>query len=75
MNRARDKGNKEGLDEVKKKTALLTDVWMIRSLMPGLRVGILTTEDIIDMEPVGPTAELGVAIDVRKDDPYAASRW
>jgi len=36
-------------------------------------VGTLTTEDIISYGAVGPTARAsGVAIDVRKDDPYAA---
>ncbi|KPK83879.1 MAG: NADH:ubiquinone oxidoreductase [Bacteroides sp. SM23_62_1] len=36
-------------------------------------VGVLTKEDIIDFAAVGPTARAsGVAIDVRKDDPYAA---
>ena len=36
-------------------------------------VGILTKQDIIDYGAVGPTARAsGVAIDVRKDDPYAA---
>ena len=36
-------------------------------------VGILTKEDIIDYCAVGPTARAsGLAIDIRKDDPYAA---
>jgi len=36
-------------------------------------VGILTKQDIIDYAAVGPTARAsGVAIDIRKDDPYAA---
>ena len=36
-------------------------------------VGYLTKQDIIDYGAVGPTARAsGVAIDVRKDDPYAA---
>ena len=36
-------------------------------------VGILTKQDVIDYGAVGPTARAsGVAIDVRKDDPYAA---
>jgi NADH-quinone oxidoreductase subunit D len=36
-------------------------------------VGILTKEDIFEYGAVGPTARAsGVAIDVRKDDPYAA---
>jgi NADH-quinone oxidoreductase subunit D len=36
-------------------------------------VGILTKQDVIDYGAVGPTARAsGLAIDVRKDDPYAA---
>lgn len=36
-------------------------------------VGILTKQDIIDFCAVGPTARAsGLAIDIRKDDPYAA---
>ncbi|HZM13982.1 MAG TPA: hypothetical protein VFB86_07380, partial [Bacteroidales bacterium] len=36
-------------------------------------VGILTRQDVIDYAAVGPTARAsGVAVDVRKDDPYAA---
>ncbi|MCJ7645678.1 nickel-dependent hydrogenase large subunit [bacterium] len=36
-------------------------------------VGVLTREDVIEYGAVGPTARAsGVAIDVRKDDPYAA---
>lgn len=36
-------------------------------------VGVLTKEDIIDYGALGPTARAsGVAIDVRKDEPYAA---
>jgi len=36
-------------------------------------IGVLTKEDSIDFAAVGPTARAsGVAIDVRKDDPYAA---
>jgi len=36
-------------------------------------VGILTRQDIIDFCAVGPTARAsGLAIDIRKDDPYAA---
>jgi len=60
---------------VKKKTDLLTGAVMddpvIHARTKG--VGILTKEDIIDYGAVGPTARAsGVAIDVRKDDPYAA---
>jgi NADH-quinone oxidoreductase subunit D len=36
-------------------------------------VGVLTKEDVIDYGALGPTARAsGVAIDVRKDEPYAA---
>lgn len=36
-------------------------------------IGILTRQDVIDYAAVGPTARAsGVAIDIRKDDPYAA---
>lgn len=36
-------------------------------------VGVLTKQDIIDYNAVGPTARAsGVAIDVRRDDPYSA---
>jgi len=36
-------------------------------------VGVLTKQDVIDYGAVGPTARAsGLAIDVRKDDPYAA---
>jgi membrane-bound hydrogenase subunit alpha len=63
------------LDEVKKKTALLTGAVMddpvIHARTKG--VGILTPRDITDYAAVGPTARAsGVAIDIRKDDPYAA---
>jgi len=63
------------LAEVKKKTDLLTGAVMddpvIHARTKG--VGILTKEDILDYGAVGPTARAsGVAIDVRKDDPYAA---
>jgi membrane-bound hydrogenase subunit alpha len=63
------------LDEVKKKTDLLTGAIMddpvIHARTKG--VGILTRQDILDYAAVGPTARAsGVAIDIRKDDPYAA---
>jgi len=60
---------------VKSKTDLLTGAVMddpvIHARTKG--VGILTKQDVIDYGAVGPTARAsGVAIDVRKDDPYAA---
>ncbi len=63
------------LAEVRKKTDLLAGAVMddpvIHARTKG--VGILTRQDIIDYAAVGPTARAsGVAIDVRKDDPYAA---
>lgn len=66
---------KETLDKFKKKNDLLTGAVMddpvIHARTKG--VGILTKQDIIDYAAVGPTARAsGVAIDVRKDDPYAA---
>lgn len=66
---------KETLDKFKKKNDLLVGAVMddpvIHARTKG--VGILTKQDIIDYAAVGPTARAsGVAIDVRKDDPYAA---
>lgn len=63
------------LGDVRKKTDLLTGAVMddpvIHARTKG--VGILTKQDILDFAAVGPTARAsGVAIDVRKDDPYAA---
>ncbi len=63
------------LSLLKKKTDLLTGAVMddpvIHARTKG--VGILTKQDIIDYAAVGPTARAsGIAIDVRKDDPYAA---
>lgn len=63
------------LDVLKKKTDLLTGAIMddpvIHARTKG--VGVLTRQDIIDYAAVGPTARAsGLAIDVRKDDPYAA---
>jgi NADH-quinone oxidoreductase subunit D len=61
--------------DVRKKTDLLAGAVMddpvIHARTKG--VGILTRQDVIDYAAVGPTARAsGVAIDVRKDDPYAA---
>jgi len=63
------------LDDIKIKTDLLAGAVMddpvIHARTKG--VGVLTKQDIIDYAAVGPTARAsGVAIDVRKDDPYAA---
>jgi NADH-quinone oxidoreductase subunit D len=63
------------LYDIRKKTDLLTGAVMddpvIHARTKG--VGILTKQDIIDYGAVGPTARAsGVAIDIRKDDPYAA---
>ncbi len=66
---------REVLDLVKKKTNLLIGAVMddpvIHARTKG--VGILTKADIFNYAAVGPTARAsGVAIDVRRDDPYAA---
>jgi len=63
------------LDEVEKKTDMLTkavlDDPVIHARLKG--VGILTKEDGIKYAVTGPTARgSGIAIDVRRDDPYAA---
>ncbi len=63
------------MDEFKLKNDLLTGAVMddpvIHARTKG--VGVLTKQDIIDYAAVGPTARAsGIAIDVRKDDPYAA---
>ncbi|HSL87166.1 MAG TPA: nickel-dependent hydrogenase large subunit [Bacteroidales bacterium] len=65
----------KAMGEIRKKTDLLTGAVMddpvIHAQTKG--VGILTKQDILDFAAVGPTARAsGVAIDVRKDDPYAA---
>jgi membrane-bound hydrogenase subunit alpha len=66
---------KETLDLLKKKTDLLVGAVMddpvIHARTKG--VGVLTKEDILNYGAVGPIARAsGVAIDVRRDDPYAA---
>lgn len=63
------------LSEIKKKTDLLTGAVMddpvIHARTKG--VGVIDRDAIIDYGALGPTARAaGVAIDVRKDDPYAA---
>jgi membrane-bound hydrogenase subunit alpha len=63
------------LGDVKTKTDLLTGAVMDDPVIHGRLkgVGILSKQDVIDYGAVGPTARAsGVAIDVRKDDPYAA---
>ncbi len=66
---------REILSDLHKKLDLLTGAVMddpvIHSRTKG--VGVLTRQDVIDYAAVGPTARAsGVAIDIRKDDPYAA---
>ena len=63
------------LDEVERKTEMLTkavlDDPVIHARLKG--VGILTNEAAIEYAVTGPTARgSGVAIDTRRDDPYAA---
>ncbi|HBE41863.1 MAG TPA: NADH:ubiquinone oxidoreductase [Bacteroidales bacterium] len=63
------------MSDFRKKNDLLTGAVMddpvIHVRTKG--VGILTKQDIIDYAAVGPTARAsGLAIDIRKDDPYAA---
>ncbi len=63
------------LDTLKPKVDLLTGAVMDDPVIHARtkKVGILTKEDIINYGAVGPTARAsGIAIDVRKDDPYAA---
>jgi membrane-bound hydrogenase subunit alpha len=66
---------RQKMSDFRKKNDLLTGAVMddpvIHARTKG--VGILTRQDVIDYAAVGPTARAsGVAIDVRKDDPYAA---
>ncbi len=66
---------KSVLDTLKPKVDLLTGAVMDDPVIHARtkKVGILSKEDIINFGAVGPTARAsGVAIDVRKDDPYAA---
>ncbi len=63
------------LDQIEKKTDMLTkavlDDPVIHARLKG--VGILTKEEGIRYAVTGPTARgSGIAIDVRRDDPYAA---
>ena len=63
------------LDEIKSKVEMLTkailDDPVLLARLKG--VGILTAQDIRNYGAVGPVARgSGVAIDVRRDDPYAA---
>jgi len=63
------------MDKLEKKTEMLTkavlDDPVIHARLKG--VGILSKEDAIKYAVAGPTARgSGVAIDVRRDDPYAA---
>ncbi len=65
----------EKLDTVARKLTMVTKAAMddpvLKSRLSG--VGVLTKEAAIDYCAVGPTARAsGVAIDVRKDEPYAA---
>jgi NADH-quinone oxidoreductase subunit D len=66
---------KKVLDTLKPKADLLTGAIMDDPVIHARtkNVGILTKEDIRNFGAVGPTARAsGIAIDVRKDDPYAA---
>jgi len=63
------------LDALEKKTEMLTkavlDDPVLHARLKG--IGVLTKEDAVRYAVVGPTARgSGVAVDVRRDDPYAA---
>ncbi len=63
------------LDKLEKKTEMLTkavlDDPILHARLKG--VGILSKEDAVNYAVTGPTARgSGIAIDVRRDDPYAA---
>ncbi len=63
------------LDTIEKKTEMLTkavlDDPVLHARLKG--VGVLTKEDAVRYAVVGPTARASdIAIDVRRDDPYAA---
>ena len=63
------------LDKIEKKTEMLTkavlDDPILHARLKG--VGVLSKEDAIKFAVTGPTARgSGIAIDVRRDDPYAA---
>ncbi len=63
------------LSKLKKKVDLLTGAVMDDPVIHARtkNVGVMSRQDIIDYAAVGPTARAsGVAIDVRRDDPYAA---
>ncbi|MDD5382473.1 MAG: nickel-dependent hydrogenase large subunit [Candidatus Margulisbacteria bacterium] len=65
----------KAIDEVEKFCSMLTKAVMddpvIQARLKG--IGILKKQDAIDLSVVGPVARAsGVAIDVRKDHPYAA---
>jgi len=65
----------KGLDAIEKKTEMLTkavlDDPVLHARLKG--VGVLTKEAAVKYAVTGPTARgSGIAIDVRRDDPYAA---
>ena len=63
------------LDEIEKKTDMLTKAVLDDPILHARlkNVGVLSKEDAIGYAVTGPTARAsGLAIDVRRDDPYAA---